>query len=130
MAEEQKFARPAMLPPTLRPRARYLAYEVISDAKVDSSDVTNAIWFGLIGLLGELGTADAQIRIIRDSWNAEKQTGLLRVSHNAVEAVRAALAFASRIGDTPVIIRVLGVSGTIRGARKKFFGEIDLSTFA
>ena len=128
--EAPKFARPAMLPPTLRPRARYLAYEVISDTKIEFADVINAIWFSVIGLLGELGAAEAHMRVIKDSWNAPKQVGLLRVSHTAVEPVRASLALASRIGDTPVIIRVLGVSGTIKGARKKFFGEIDLGSFA
>ncbi|MEM7824044.1 MAG: Rpp14/Pop5 family protein [Candidatus Aenigmatarchaeota archaeon] len=130
MAEEIKFARPAMLPPTLRPRARYLAYEVISDTKVEFTEVINTIWFSVIGLLGELGAAETHLRVIKDSWNPEKQIGLLRVSHTTVEPVRAALALASRIGDTPVIIRVLGVSGTIKGARKKFFGEVDLESFA
>lgn len=130
MAEEEKFARPAMLPPTLRPRARYLAYEVISDTKLEFIDVMNAIWFSVIGLLGELGAAEVQMRIIKDSWKADKQAGLLRVGHTAVEPVRAALALAARIGDVPIIIRVLGVSGTIKGARKKFFGEVDLGSFA
>jgi len=131
MVEEmQKIARPSMLPPTLRPRIRYLAYEVISDSKVEFNDVLNAIWFSSLSLLGELGASDAQIRIIRDTWNANKQLGLMRVSHTAIEPVRAALAFANRIGDTPVIIRILGVSGSIKGARKKFFGELDLESFA
>lgn len=129
MADE-KFARPAMLPPTLRPRARYLAYEVISDSKVEFTDVINAIWFSVISLLGELGMAETNIRVIKDSWNASKQLGLIRVGHTSVEPVRSALALANRIGETPVIIRVLGVSGTIKGAKKKFFGELDLESFA
>ena len=129
MADE-KFARPAMLPPTLRPRARYLAYEVISDSKVEFADVINAMWFSVISLLGELGMAETNMRIIKDSWNASKQLGLIRVSHTSVEPVRSALALANRIGETPVIIRVLGVSGTIKGAKKKFFGELDLESFA
>lgn len=122
--------RPATLPPTLRERHRYLAYQVISDSKVTFQDIMAATWFAALGLLGELGAAAANIRFVKDSWNAEKQLGLLRVSHTAVEQVRAALALVQRIGDNPVVIRVLGVSGTIRGAQKKFFGEVDLGSFA
>lgn len=54
---------------------------------------------------------------------------MIRCSHLAVENVRASLALINRIGDVRVIIKVLGVSGTIKAARRKFFGEKTLEDY-
>jgi ribonuclease P/MRP protein subunit POP5 len=121
--------RPAILPPTLRPKARYIAYHVISTGKVTFPDVTAAIWRSALNFLGELGASAAQMRILKDSWDETRQIGLLRCSHLAVERVRAALALVQHIADAPAIVHVLGISGTIRSAKKKFFGEVDIESF-
>lgn len=132
MAEQQKEipgGRPGHLPATLRQKHRYIAYKIISEQEIPFPDIMNAIWHDLLNFLGEFGTSNARVRLVRDSWDEKKRIGLIRCSHTAVEQVRAALALVSRIGDTPVIISVLGVSGTIKSARKKFFGETDLASY-
>jgi len=120
---------PNFLSPSLREKKRYLAYEVISDGKVPFAELSTVIWHSLINFLGEVGTADAEVRIFRNTYNEEKQLGLIKCSHTAVESVRAALAMIQRIDETPVIVRVIGISGTMKAAQKKFFGEVDLSSF-
>jgi ribonuclease P/MRP protein subunit POP5 len=127
MAEE--FELPAAERAAERERIRYLAFQVISELPVNYVDVSTAIWYSVLNFLGETGTATAQLRIIKDAWNAEKQVGLLRVMHSAVESARVAAALVTRIGDIQVIIKVLGVSGSLAGARKKFFGEADLESY-
>lgn len=122
--------RPRILSPTLREKKRYIAYQVVSEQKVLFSDLTNAMWHSILGFLGELETAHARIWVMKDSYNEEKQTGIIKCSHVAVEQVRSALALIQRIGDTRTVIKILGVSGTLKGARRKFLHPITLEAFA
>ncbi len=121
--------RPRILPPTLRERKRYLAFKVISEDKMNYADLSNTIWHSILNFLGEFGTSEADIWVLKDNYDEKEQTGLIKCDHLAVEKVRAALALVQRIGDIRVIIRVLGISGTIRAAKKKFFGEKDLTNY-
>jgi ribonuclease P/MRP protein subunit POP5 len=126
MADEK---RPKPLPPSLRGRRRYIAYQVISEEKFIFQDLINSIWHSVLNLLGELGAADADIWIARDIYDEKRQTGIIRCSHDKVEHVRAALALMERIGDARIIVKVLGISGSIKAARLKFFGESKLTEF-
>ena len=121
--------RPKTLPPTLREKKRYLAFEIISEEKVEFGDILNAFWHSLLNLIGELGASQANIWFVSDSWDAEKQRGLIRCDNKYVEYIRAALALIERIGDNRVIVYTLGVSGTMKAARRKFFGERTLEDF-
>ena len=121
--------RPKILPPTLREKKRYLAFEIISEEKVEFGDVVNAFWHSLLNLIGEVGASRANIWFVADSWDAEKQRGLIRCDNKYVEYVRVALALIERIGDKRVIIYTLGVSGTMKAAKRKFFGERTLEDF-
>lgn len=121
--------RPKPLPSTLRRRKRYIAFQVISENKIPINDVFNSIWHSLLNFLGEYGVANAAIWVTKTNYNEEKQIGIIRCSHLSVEHVRASLAMIQRIGDSRVIMKVLGVSGTIKAAKKKFFDEVDLYNF-
>jgi len=121
--------RPKLLSPSLRSRKRYLAFQVLSEEKIKYEDLSNSIWHSLLNLLGEIGTSKAELWIVKNLYSDQKQLGLIRCSHIMVEQVRTALALIERIGDTRIIVNVLGVSGTMKAARKKFFGETDLKDF-
>ena len=122
--------RPKFLSPTLRPKNRYMAYQVIAEKKILFADLANAMWHSMLNLLGESGTGKTNIWILKSAWDENNQTGLIKCDHTAVEHVRASLALIQRIGDNPVIVKVLGISGTIKSAKKKFFGERDLTYYA
>jgi len=117
------------IPPTLRDKKRYIAYEVISESKVDFDSVSNAIWYSIINFLGEKGAAEADAWVIKNAYDASKQIGILKCSHTDVENVRAAMALVQKVGESRAIVRVLGISGTIKAARNKFFGEKDLMSY-
>ena len=121
--------RPKTLPPSLRGRRRYLAFHVISEEKILLQDLINTIWHSLLNFLGETGTSKANIRIIKDTYDEKRQMGILRCSHDSVEGARAALALIQRIGDTRVVFRVLGISGSVKATKIKFFGESRLTEF-
>ena len=121
--------KPQILPPTLRNRKRYLAFRIISENKVNYNDLSNTIWHSILNFLGEFGSSEADAWIIKESYKEDEQIGLIKCSHISVEKVRAALALVQRIGDTRVIIQILGISGTIKAAKKKFFGQRDLTNY-
>jgi len=121
--------RPKPLPSSLRGRRRYIAYQVISEEKFIFQDLANSIWHSLLNLLGELGASEADIWIARDIYDEKRQIGIIRCSHDMVEHVRAALALMERIGDIRVVVKVLGISGSIKATRMKFFEETKLTEF-
>ena len=126
MVDEKK---PKPLPPSLRGRRRYIAFQVFSEGKFIIQDLINSIWHSLLNLLGELGASQADIWIARDIYDEAKQIGIIRCSHDNVEQVRTALALIERIGDIRVVVKVLGISGSIKATKMKFFGETRLTEF-
>jgi len=121
--------KPKTLSPTLRSKHRYIAYKVKSERELTYDDLVNSIWHSVMNFLGELGASKTNLWVIKNTYNEKNKTGLIRCDHTQVEQVRASLALIQRIGDVRVIINVLGVSGTIKAARKKFFNDVDLKDF-
>ena len=121
--------RPKPLPSSLRGRRRYIAYEIISQEKILLDDLMNTIWHTVLNFLGEHGTSETDMWIAKDTYDDKRQMGLIRCSHDSVEQIRASLALIERIGDVRVVFKVLGISGTIKAAKMKFFGETRLTEF-
>lgn len=115
--------RPKFLPSTLREKSRYIAYQVVSENKLIFPDLNSAMWNSMLNFLGELESAKARIWIMKDTYNEEKQTGTIKCAHDFVEHLRSALILIQRIGDVRVAIKILGVSGTMKGARTKFIPQ-------
>ncbi len=121
--DKPKTSRPKFLPPTLREKCRYIAYQVVSESKLIFPDLNSAIWNSVLNFLGELDSAKARVWIMKDAYSEEKQTGIIKCAHDYVERVRSALILIQRIGDVRIAIKILGVSGTIKGARTKFMPQ-------
>ncbi|MCD6559336.1 ribonuclease P protein component 2 [Palaeococcus sp. (in: euryarchaeotes)] len=114
-------ARPKTLPPTLRDKRRYIAFQVVGERKFTSREIKNALWETSLRVLGELGTAEAKPWFIK--FDEKSQTGILRCDRRYVERVRFALALISRINDSHAVVKTLGVSGTIKRLKMKFLKE-------
>ena len=107
--------------PSLREKKRYMVFEVVSNKKItDASLVSNAIWHYSLQFLGQLGVAKAGLMVLNNKWDAELQRGIIKVSHKHVDAVKAGLTFANKIGNTDIIFRSIGVSGILRKAESKY----------
>lgn len=111
---------PKILPPSLRPHKRYIVFEVISERKVAYPDVVSAVWSSLLNFLGDLKASEARIWTIKNLYNEEQQKGVIRCAHDHVEHVRAALSLIQVAGESPAVVRVTGVTGTIKAARAKY----------
>jgi RNase P/RNase MRP subunit POP5 len=113
---EKKGASEGMKPllPTLKERQRYIVYEVISAHPVQ--DISEPLLQKLAETLGVFGMADAGVLSV--SYDTTSQTGILRVNHDQVVRVRAALLMITHLGRTQVIIRTRGVSGILKKAKR------------
>jgi RNase P/RNase MRP subunit POP5 len=98
-------------------RRRYLALEIDSDELFDSREFMDAVWGAVLKLYGEYGASRAGLALI-DS-DMEKRFAVIRTMHTTVDMVRTALASMTKIGNKPVAIHVLTVSGTIKALYKK-----------
>lgn len=100
----------------MRQRRRYIAFEVVG-AGVSARGLA-----GLVKRLAHKFPAEdprASLKLIR--FDESSRRGLLRCGHKQVEAVKGALA--EEIGRGRARALVLGVSGTIKAARRKFLAK-------
>lgn len=103
-----------LLPPSLRGRRRYLVFEVISEREIDKKALLKEIWNSVYSLYGDAGASESRIWLMEYDGGE----GILRCAHDKVEEVRAALACIHSVNETRVGIRVIGISGTIKGATR------------
>jgi RNase P/RNase MRP subunit POP5 len=91
----------------------------VSGAKFSKGEVTQAIKNSLRGLQ-DLDTSTMRMIF----FEAGSGHGLLRCEHKQVAQVKAAILKLKRIGGRDVSFNVLGVSGTIRAAKRKFLSAL------
>jgi len=109
--------------PTLREKKRYLAFEILSKSKIKAhSDVSRAIWQGMLSFNGTRGVAQAGMQVLPEKYNDKRQRGIVRVNHKNVDALKAGLALIQDIDTAPVSIRSIGVSGSIKKATRYVAG--------
>lgn len=106
-----------ILLPTLREKDRYIAFQIISEEPVTCSDVEAAIWNTMLDFFGEYGTSWTSMWLIKNLYDEQKQFGVIRCNNKSVATVSTALGLISRLGDIRVIVKILKVSGTIKGLR-------------
>ncbi|HLD49183.1 MAG TPA: Rpp14/Pop5 family protein [archaeon] len=123
-------AEPKMLPPTLRDKKRYIVFEIISEKPIEYGDFVNSMWNLMLEFLGEFGTAEAKVWLIQNLY--QEQKGVIKCAHDYVENVRAFLSLIQIIGETKSVVRILGVTGTIKSIKDKYMieGKKDLMSFA
>ena len=100
-----------------RVRRRYLTLKVVSEQPVNERDVMDAVWNAVLKLFGEYGASQANLSLMEA--DPQRNFVVVRCSHTALEMVRASIASITEINGKPAVIRVIGVSGTLRALRKK-----------
>jgi len=123
--------------PSLRQKKRYLVFEIISNKKFSSNEIEKEINQALLTFLGQLGLAKAAPIFIKsqklkvseglraskkpqsEKFNSQKQRFMLKVNHKHVSEAKAALTLIKKIKNTPIIIKSLITSGTIKKASEK-----------
>ncbi len=100
--------------PSLKPKKRYLVFEIISKDKLARDEVQKAVNEALLRFLGEFGVAKAAPIFIKEKY--KNNQFMVKISHKYVAEVKAALILIKRIKNVPVIIKSVITSGTIKKA--------------
>ncbi len=120
------------LPKHLRPRWRYLGVEIESwmGVTIDRSDFQQSLWYAAGNLLGDPGSADADLSVYGFDHDTASGSGaaIIRVRRECVASARAALACVNRIDDVPVGLRVRGTSGTVKACRERYCPQLEAAT--
>lgn len=110
--------------PSLRPRRRYLVAEATASARVAEEAFARALRREVRDLFGDSGAAAVDARV--EEWGPPHREApgpwrariLLRAVRARIDEARAALTVLREVEGQPVAVRVVGISGTLRGARR------------
>lgn len=108
-----------ILPSSLRERKRYIYFQIISEEPIEYSDLEAGIWNTMLDFLGEYGVSKTSVWLMKDNWNGDKQTGIVSCNHKSVKDVVATLGLIDRLGDNRITFKIIKISGTIKGTKKK-----------
>ena len=112
------------LPKHLQPRWRYLAVEIEGwpDATVDRRAFQRECWFAAQNLLGDVGSAALDLRVMRFSVEDGDGHAVVRVRRGEADRARAVLACLDAVDGHEIGLRVAGTSGTVRACEEKYIG--------
>jgi ribonuclease P/MRP protein subunit POP5 len=115
------------LPKHLRPRWRYLAVGIESwpDADLDRGAVQRHLWYAAQNLVGDAGSAKADLSVLGFTFDAPTGEAVVRARHGHVDAARAVVACLSAVDGHPVGLTVRGVSGTVRACEERFCSRLS-----
>ena len=98
-------------------KRRYLAVSIDSLETFGSHEFMDAVWGAVSKLFGEYGASQAGLSLI--DYDETRKLAVVRTWHKTLEMVRTVLASMTHIGNKPVALHVLMVSGTIKALYRK-----------
>lgn len=104
----------------MRQQKRYIVFEVLSESPIMYGDIISAVWNSILNFLGEIGSSEARIWFVSGLYDEKTQRGVIRCRHDSVEKVRTVLSLVQMIGESRSVIKIIGVTGTIKAAKKKY----------
>lgn len=113
------------LPKHLRPRWRYLAvaFHTWPDATVTRELFDRAVRRSARSVLGDIGTAQMDLKILAFSYTDGAGTAVVRTRRETVQETRAAIACVSEIDGQPLGVHIRGTSGTVRSCEENYLGR-------
>ncbi|MBI2665525.1 hypothetical protein HYX12_02820 [Candidatus Woesearchaeota archaeon] len=103
--------------PSLKSRKRYIVFEIISEKKCSFPEVKEEVDSALLLFLGQLGLSKACPLLLNEPFSNNQF--ILKVNHNYTDEVKSAVILIKSIKNTPVIIRSITTSGTIKKASSR-----------
>ena len=116
-----------ILPPHLRNKKRYMAFEVICEKSLNRDEVISLIWGSVGNLYGSCRVSQFDLWVIK-VWQCKLNghntvKGILRCNRDAVGSIRSSFPFINNWKNKRVIFHTLGVSGTIKSAKRKYIKQ-------
>ncbi len=102
----------------LKKRKRYIVFQVLYEGSLYEKDVLKIISNQLIRLFGEVGASKTHFWL--HLYNEDSKKGLIECRHNTVQIIRATLASIFEFANQPLTFYTVGVSGTMKAAKRKY----------
>ncbi len=102
----------------VKPRKRYIAFQVLYDGDLSERDVLKILSSQLMKLFGEVGASKTHLWL--HVYKEDSKKGLIECRHNAVQLIRASFASIFELAGKPLTIYTIGVSGTMKNAKRKY----------
>ncbi len=104
--------------PTLRQKKRFIVFKIESNKKFDFKEISYCIIDNLIKFLGTVDFGKNGVWLIREKYDKEKNIGIIKTSIKLKDKTIVALSLIENINNEDVVIKILGVSGTLKGCKK------------
>ncbi|AJF63119.1 MAG: Ribonuclease P protein component 2 [archaeon GW2011_AR20] len=101
--------------PSLRESNRYVAFELISNNKIDSKEVEKGLEKEILGFFGALELAKSSFKLI----NFKKDKGIIKVNRKYLSKLKAALTLTNNINNKKIMIKSLATSGILKKAKSR-----------
>ena len=85
-----------ILLPTLREKARYIKFKVISEELIAYSDLESAIWQTALNFFGESGISKISLWLVKNLYDDINQVGVIKCNNKSVEKIIITLGLISR----------------------------------
>ncbi len=115
-----------ILPPTIRDKKRYIAFEVTSPMSLGREDIISLMLDGSLYLYGACGTGNFEMWVLKlwrcttDDVKEHRMKGILRCRREEIDSVMALIPTITNYRGKPIVFHTLGISGTIKSAIKNF----------
>ncbi len=103
------------LRPSLREKKRYVVFEALPKKRLSVAHIAKTINLSILQYIGTKGSARAGAIVLNEKYNQNTQRGIIKVAHDSVDDLKAALTL-----NEDITFQVLGVSGILKKAEKKF----------
>ncbi|MBT3814549.1 hypothetical protein HOG07_03850 [Candidatus Woesearchaeota archaeon] len=104
------------LMPSLRQKKRYVVFEIVADKEFSVLEVELEVVRILKDFFGQLGLSKASPLFLKEKFSSGKQRFVVKVNNKHVDELKAALTLSKSIKSTPVIIKSIITSGTLKKA--------------
>ncbi len=101
-----------VLLPTLRQKKRYILFKIDAAVQFSFEEVKTEVERALLQFLGEFGVAKAAPMFIKEKYKSNQI--IVKMRHTSVDEVKAALILIKKIKNTPVLLRSIITSGTLK----------------
>ena len=100
--------------PSLRQKKRYVVVEVLAEKPLSWGEFKEGIEQTLLSFWGQFGLARAGPMLIPEKFKGQR--GIIKVNNVYVDELKAALVLSTKIKNTPIILRSIATSGTLKTA--------------
>ena len=102
------------LPPTMRNKKRYILYKVLAGRMHGHDEITHAISQAALQYVGLWGHSRLNMNFMDKYFRKEEQMGIVCVSHDQVDTMKALLGHVKNIKNAPATICTQRVSGSLK----------------